>query len=153
MKKILLVSSLLFLSISAIAETNLRCEFKETLVRKAPKGGDPNLHKEIAELSKPEEIIHISYHEGFFSNKLKSDSFEIDGEINFERDVSFGNSKIIFTDRHTSTGKIEHEIHKQFLTYTKKAFHILAFFLLDEDEDEEKQNWSAKHEYLCIKLN
>ena len=155
MKKLLLVSSLLFLSISATAETNLRCEFKETLVREAPAGGNPNLHEGIAELTKPEEIIHISYQEGFFSWKLKSDSFKTDREMFRGRDISFGKTKIIYTDESNTIAKVKHEIHKQFLTYTKIVINrvLLAFSLNGVDEDKEEQEWSAKHEYLCIKLN
>lgn len=149
MKKILLVSSLLFLSITAIAESNLRCEFHKSSVElKGIQQRDISYYKKIVESTKSEKIIHISYQDSFFSNKLKSDSFEVD------RDISSGNTKITFTEKSPPfSTKIEHEIHKQFLTYTKKVFRRYGTGVRLSGEDEPEIPLIAKHEYLCTKLN
>lgn len=133
MKKLFIISFLTFFSISAIAETNLRCEFLNTatfgdhgydLVGRAP-------------------IIKISYQEG---SKLFLNGLRPSGE------VIYGDDTINFTDIRNGF-RDEHRIDKKFLTYTKRVFKKLVKDIIDGEIVYEGSEYRYMDEYICTKIN
>ena len=84
--KNLLILILLFFSFGAMAETNLRCEFNKTCYNQSCTSYG---FKDRTNNSP----VNISYHEGFFSNKLSYNSFEVVDDIFFKDSFSLFSSK------------------------------------------------------------
>ena len=133
MKNFFIISFLTFFSISAIAETNLRCEFLQT-----------NENRDYGyKHAFRAPIIKISYQEG---SKLFLNGLRPSGE------VMYGDDTINFTDIRGNF-RDDHRIDKKFLIYTKKVFHKLLKEIIDGEIVHERFVYRYIDEYICTKIN
>ncbi len=141
--KNLLILILLFFSFGAMAETNLRCEFNKSCYNQSCTSYS---FKDRTNNSP----VNISYHEGFFSNKLTYNSFEVIDNI------FFGDKKITFAANNDERQEgYKHEIDKQFFTYSNTVFKKPPVYDIVEGEHiySGKPTLVARHEYLCTKID
>lgn len=131
MKKLFLVSSLLFLSISAIAETNLRCEFYKICNAES-----------CTSLENYKEIVNISYQYGIFSQDTVTIN---ENEAIYNAD--FGDKKIIFSSQKDNI-LFRHVINKQFLSYKRTQID-----LNNKSQFGEAYRLIQEEEFICTKLN
>ncbi|MDC3078465.1 hypothetical protein OA404_01050 [SAR86 cluster bacterium] len=133
MKKLLIISFLTLFSISAIAETNLRCEFYETCTKAL---NQCSKNKEL------NEIVNISFHEGFFLNKITYNE-------NLIEDATFGDKEIIFENANPGDKfKVKHIINKPFHTYKRLLIDTEKNMLIADYNFEISTTL-----FLCTKLN
>lgn len=142
MKKIFIISFLTFFSISAIAETNLRCEFNRSC---SDKSCTDYTFKNFTNNSP----VNISYHEGFFSNKLTYNSSEVQGNIWFEEKTI-----IFFSHNDEERLTFHHKIDKQNLIYFNTVLeNKVTDFIEGMPIFNGMPDFRIRHVYLCTKID
>ena len=140
--KNLLILILLFFSFGAMAETNLRCEFNKSCYNQSCTSYS---FKDRTNNSP----VNISYHEGFFSNKLSYNSFEVVDDIFFkDKKITF----VAYNDEDKLT--YLHNIDRQFLTYSNTVLESkVKDFIEGKPVYSGMPNFRFRHEYLCTKID